>query len=94
MAEGFADLEYTAEGGIIIDPRNQRREPEWCAAQAAGILAGRIPTVAGSEAPIRAASICVHSDRPGAADNARAVVERIQRDGFTVAAPRAQESSR
>lgn len=93
VAEGFADLEYTAEGGIIIDPSNQPRDPAWCAQQAADILAGRVRTVAGGHAPIEAASICLHSDRPGAADNARAVVERIRAAGCTVAAPRPERKS-
>lgn len=92
VPEGFADLEYTDEGRIIIDPQNQRRDPEWCAQQTADILAGSVRSVNGRGAPIQAASICLHSDRPGAGDNARAVLERVRAAGYTVAAPTFEEA--
>ncbi len=83
-AEAFADLEYTDDGHIIIDPTNQRREPQWCADQVAGILAGTVRSAQGVEARIRADTICLHSDRPGAEDNARAVIEQMTSMGWTI----------
>ncbi|WP_338751151.1 LamB/YcsF family protein [Janibacter alittae] len=83
-AEAFADLEYTDDGHIIIDPKNQRRDPQWCADQVADILDGRIRSVNGVESSIRADTICLHSDRPGAVDNARAVVDRMTSTGWTI----------
>ncbi len=84
VAEAFADLEYTDEGRIIIDPENRRRDPEWCAQQTADILAGRVRSVDGVESPIHAESICIHSDRPGAELNAHAVVERARAEGYAI----------
>ncbi len=93
VAEAFADLEYTDDGRIIIDPENRRRDPTWCADQTADVLAGRVRSVDGVESPIRAESICLHSDRPGAQENARAVVDRVRAEGFAVrAAPSPAES--
>jgi UPF0271 protein len=86
VAEGFADLEYTDEGRFIIDPTNSRRDPGWCADQAAAILAGRVRSASGAESPISAESICLHSDRPGAAENAIAVTTRIREQGYTIGA--------
>ncbi len=88
VTEAFADLEYTDEGRIIIDPSNQRRDPEWCAQQTADILAGRVRSADGVESTIQAESICLHSDRPGAELNARAVAQRVQDEGFDVRAVR------
>lgn len=84
VSEAFADLEYTDEGRIIIDPSNSRRDPQWCAAQTADILCGRISSVNGVESKIEADSICLHSDRPGAEENARAVTERVKAEGFVI----------
>lgn len=83
-AEAFADLEYTDDGHIIIDPKNQRRDPQWCADQAARALEGTVRSEQGVETSIHADTICLHSDRPGAEDNARAVVERITSMGWTI----------
>lgn len=83
-AEGFADLEYTDDGHIIIDPENRPRDPQWCAEQAESILSGTVRSADGVESAIRVDSICIHSDRPGAAANARAVVDRITSLGWTI----------
>ncbi|HLS25004.1 MAG TPA: 5-oxoprolinase subunit PxpA [Beutenbergiaceae bacterium] len=83
-AEAFADLEYTDDGHIIIDPANRRRDPQWCADQVEGILAGYVRSASGMESPIRADTICLHSDRPGAVENAVAVTERITSLGWTI----------
>lgn len=83
-AEAFADLEYTDDGHIIIDPKNQRRDPQWCADQVAGILEGTVRSASGVETAITADTICLHSDRPGAEENAHAVVERMTSTGWTI----------
>lgn len=88
VAEAFADLEYTDEGMIIIDPQNHRRNPQWCADQVSDILSGRVKSPSGAETAIAAESICLHSDRPGAADNARAVVDRMRAEGYEIRAIR------
>lgn len=83
-AEAFADLEYTDDGHIIIDPENQRRDPQWCANQVTQILAGTVRSANGLEMPIQADTICLHSDRPGAENNARAVRDAITASGLTI----------
>lgn len=86
VAEAFADLEYTDEGRIIIDPQNRPRDPSWCADQTADILDGRVRSTGGVDVPIEAESICLHGDRPGAVANARAVTERVRSLGYEIRA--------
>jgi UPF0271 protein len=86
VAEAFADLEYSDEGRFLIDPQNRPRDPGWCAEQTAGILAGHVTSAGGVRTTIAADSICLHGDRPGAVANAQAVVERVRREGYRIAA--------
>ena len=83
-SEVFADLEYTDDGHIIIDPSNQRRDPQWCADQVESMLRGTIRSTNGVETPVRVDTICLHSDRPGAEENARAVADRITSMGLSI----------
>lgn len=83
-AEAFADLEYSDDGHIIIDPKNQKRDPQWCADQTEQILQGTLISINGVEIPVQADTICLHSDRPGAEGNARAVVARVNELGWSI----------
>lgn len=82
VAEAFCDLDYSDDGHIIIDPESRRWDPDKCAQQAADILAGRVISVNGVEIAMTAETICLHGDRPGAVDNARAVTERVRAAGW------------
>lgn len=84
VPEAFADLEYTDDGHIIIDPENRKRDPQWCADQTGDILSGRVRSTTGVESALSAETICLHSDRPGAVENARAVIERVRAEGFEI----------
>ncbi len=85
VAEAFADLDYTDEGHIVVDPENRRREPQWCADRTAQVLHGTVTSTGGAEVAVRAESVCLHGDRPGAVENARAIVERVRAEGFEIA---------
>lgn len=76
VPEAFADRAYTPEGTLVA-----RREPgavlhdahevaERCVRLA---TRGEVVAVDGSVVPVRAGSVCVHGDSPGAVDMARAV---------------------
>lgn len=62
VAEAFADLEYTDDGHIVIDPENRPRDPSWCADQTAEILGGHVVSPAGVRNEIQAESICLHGE--------------------------------
>lgn len=74
VGELYVDLDYDADGGLIILRQPHATDPAKAAETARRALAdGVVVTVAGTELPIEFGSICVHSDTPNAAEVAAAV---------------------
>ena len=74
VAEFYADLDYTAEGRIIITREHEAIDPAAAAARTLrAVTEGRVTTIDGGEIAIRADTVCVHSDTPGAVAVAEAV---------------------
>jgi 5-oxoprolinase (ATP-hydrolysing) subunit A len=87
--EAFADRAYEANGvlrdrkrtGALLHP------PERAAAQALDIVLNhRVTTFDGEVLPIKAATLCVHSDTPGAADIAAQIRKALAEKGVQVQA--------
>ena len=79
IAEFYADLDYNADGGLIITREHDARD----AAQAAercvrAVREGRVTSTEGTDVAVRAETICVHSDTPNATSLARAVAEAVK----------------
>lgn len=94
-AEAFADRAYEADGSL----RSRRLDgallqgPEAAAAQAVSIVRdGVVRSHAGTDVAVRADTLCIHGDTPGAATIAAAVREALEGAGVTVAALRAAPS--
>ena len=88
-SEAFADRAYEADGSLRSRslPGALRDDPDAAAAQALAICRdGRVTARDGSTVEIRADTICVHSDTPGAPQIARAVREALEGAGIQVAA--------
>ncbi len=87
IEEAFADRGYTPQGTLV-----SRREPGAVLhdAQAVAdrmlqlVTQGTVPAVDGSTVRVRADSICVHGDSPGAVAMARAVRQRLQAAGVAI----------
>ena len=88
-AEGFADRAYEADGtlrsrrlpGALLD------SPERAAAQALSIVRdGRVESHDGQTIAIRADTICIHGDTPGAAAYATAIRAALEDAGVRIAA--------
>lgn len=87
--EAFADRAYEPDGtlrgrdlpGAVLD------DPGEAAAQALAIVRGSVPCAGGGNLTIRADTICVHGDLPGAAARARAVREALASLGVEIRAP-------
>ncbi|MGI8759864.1 MAG: LamB/YcsF family protein [Jatrophihabitantaceae bacterium] len=87
-AEAFADRAYLSGGGLV--PRGQPgavlTDPATVSARAVGIARdGRVTAVDGSTLDVRAASLCVHGDTPGAVRLAHAVRAALGEAGVTLA---------
>jgi UPF0271 protein len=79
IAEFFADLDYSDEGGLIITREHEAKDPAAAAAKCLrAITQGVVRSTGGKDVPVRAETICVHSDTPDAAAIAKAVTEAVQ----------------
>jgi UPF0271 protein len=75
-AEYYADLDYDDDGGLIITRTHVAYDPAVAAGRVERVLRdGVAVSASGKEIPMRADTVCVHSDTPGAAELAAAVAE-------------------
>ncbi|MDP9439006.1 MAG: LamB/YcsF family protein [Actinomycetota bacterium] len=86
--EFFADREYNAEGQIVFTRRiAEELDPEQLGERTLRAVAqGTVKTVDGQEIEVGADSICVHSDTPGAAKIAEAIVRKLGENGIEIRA--------
>ncbi len=74
LAEFFADLDYADDGRLIITREHPAMDAAKCAEAArSAVVEGRLTTIGGGELPVRATTVCVHSDTPNAVEIATAV---------------------
>jgi UPF0271 protein len=88
--EAFADRAYQASGALV--PRGQAgaviADEEEVAAQVLDVvLEGRVRAASGEWIPLRADTICISGDHPGALSAARRIRSALEARGVTVAAP-------
>lgn len=88
--EVFADRAYRRDGTLV--PRSQEgaliADESRAVAQALDMVRDRrVLAVDGTWVPVRADSVCVHGDSPGAVALAVALREALQREGFSLLAP-------
>ncbi len=77
-AEFFADLDYDADGGLIITREHEAVAPQVAAEKCRrAVTQGVVRTVEGTDHPISVQTICVHSDTPNAIEIATAVREAV-----------------
>lgn len=78
VAELYVDLDYNAQGGLIIQRTPHATDPQAAADRVTQALStGTINAEDGTELPMRFDSVCVHSDAFGAPEVARAVRQAI-----------------
>ena len=88
-AEVFADRTYEADGSLTSrrTPGSVLHDPAHVVARAVDMVrTGRVTATDGTVVPLRADTICLHGDTPGAADLARQVRASLESAGITVAA--------
>lgn len=78
-AEFFADLDYADDGQLMITREHAAVEPGPAAQRVVrAVSEGLVRSVGGQDVPVRAQTICIHSDTPGAVAIARAVSEALE----------------
>jgi len=87
VAEAFTDRRYEPDGSLRARRHADSllHDPEEAAAQALRIAChGEVVACDGSRVPIRAQTLCIHGDTPGAPAIARAVRQRLEKSGVAV----------
>ena len=89
VPEAFADRAYTDQATLV--PRGQEgavvTDPDSVVARSVELArAGTVTARSGAVVAVRARSLCVHGDTPGAVDLARRVRERLEASGVRVEA--------
>lgn len=79
LPEYYADLDYDDDGGLIITRAHVAYDPAEAAARVERVAReGVAPAASGKEIPMRADTVCVHSDTPGAVELAAAVAAKLK----------------
>jgi UPF0271 protein len=83
--EGYVDLDYRADGSLVLERSKAGRDPEAIASLAVDMLErnGRA-AVDGTWLALPVQSICLHGDGPNAVDLARKVRARLVAAGYAI----------
>ena len=87
VAEAFADRAYTPQGQLVSrrEPGAVLHDPHEVAERMVRLVTqGRITAIDGTNVEVRADSVCVHGDSPGAVAMAQAVREALERVGARI----------
>jgi 5-oxoprolinase (ATP-hydrolysing) subunit A len=88
--EVFADRNYLSDGALVPRTRPDAllNDPEEAAARVVRMLReGKVRSVDGADVDVRAETVCVHGDTPGAVDFARVLKSRLEKEGISIRAP-------
>jgi UPF0271 protein len=89
--EVFADRNYLNDGALVPRSRPDAllHDPAEAAERVLRMLReGKVRAVDGADVGVRAETICVHGDTPGAVEFARALRSRLEKDGVIIRAPK------
>jgi 5-oxoprolinase (ATP-hydrolysing) subunit A len=86
VREAFLDLDYDADGGLIIERVKAARDPEQVAERALRLVRERrIEKLDGSDLEVDAPTACIHGDGPNAVAIARTLKRRLEKEGIAIA---------
>jgi 5-oxoprolinase (ATP-hydrolysing) subunit A len=79
IPEFYADLEYDREGNLILSRVHDAVEPAKATARVLRVIREHVVrTIAGRDIPVKAATVCVHSDTPAAPAIAEALSRALR----------------
>lgn len=80
LPEFFADLDYSDEGGLIITREHEAVAPDLAARRTVeAVRDGKMTTIGGKTLPVKAETVCIHSDTPNSVEIAKAVHEAMSK---------------
>jgi UPF0271 protein len=86
VPEGYVDLDYDANGRLVLERVKQLRDPDEMGEKAVRLVRDRkVLTVDGDDLELQVESVCVHGDAPNAPAIARAIREALQEAGIELA---------
>jgi UPF0271 protein len=86
VPEGYVDLDYAADGSLVLERVKQLRDPQTMAERAARLVTeGKVTTLDGTDLELEARSICVHGDAPNAPEIAEAIRRALAEAGVELA---------
>ena len=86
VREAFPDLDYNADGSLILERVKLPREPRRVSERILGIVReSRLPAADGTNLEISARTFCLHGDSPNAVEVARGVKETLASEGVELA---------
>ena len=88
--EVFADRNYLANGSLVPRSRAEAllHDPAEAAKRVLRMLReGKVQSLEGDDVDVRAETICVHGDTPGAVEFARELRSQLEREGVGIKAP-------
>jgi 5-oxoprolinase (ATP-hydrolysing) subunit A len=79
VAEYYVDLDYDDDGSLIITRKHAAYDAGQVRERVERVLADGVAVArSGREIPMRADTVCIHSDTPGAPELARAVNDALR----------------
>ena len=87
-AELVADMDYTDDGGVILEARPPAKDPNWVAERAVAMARGVLTTVGGHTLDVQADTLCIHGDRPNVVDIAKAIRGTFEAEGIEAKSPK------
>ena len=79
VPEGYVDLDYGADGKLVLERVKQVRDPQQMGEKAVRLVRDRkVRTLEGGDLELEVESICVHGDAPNAPQIAAAIREALQ----------------
>jgi len=79
VGEFYADLEYDGEGNLILSRVHDAVDPVQARERVQRVIReGKVKTTSGSDIPVNAGSVCVHSDTPRAAEIAAELARSLR----------------
>ncbi len=79
LAEYYADLDYADDGSLLITRRHAAYDPEQVRERVVRVFTEGVAVAqSGREIPMRADTVCIHSDTPGAPSLARAAGDALR----------------